>query len=102
MNIYERLWRGWPYLSFQCPRYSGQPWEVQGGDLARGASSQLPSRPGLHIDYHNDDDHNDIDDHDDDDHDDSYLFLPDALKELQHGEGRVGGAIIRPACELEL
>ena len=30
------------------------------------------------------------------------LFLPDALKELQHGEGGVGGAIVRPARELEV
>ena len=95
-----------------------------------GESSQLPSQPGLHIDDHYDDNHYnmmmttmifddqnddnndnideyDIDDHEDDDQDDiednaSYLFLPDALKELQHGEGGVGGAIIRPARELEI
>ena len=30
------------------------------------------------------------------------LFLPDALQELQHGEGRVWGAIVRPARELEI
>ena len=41
----------WQYLSFQCPRYSGQPWEVPGGGPARGASSQLPSRPGQDYEY---------------------------------------------------
>ena len=50
-NMYERLWRGWQNLSFQCPRYSGQPWEVPVGDPARGASSQLPSRPGHDYEY---------------------------------------------------
>ena len=30
------------------------------------------------------------------------LFLPDALQELQHGEGGVWGAIVRPARELEV
>ena len=51
MHKQERLWRGWQYLSFQCPRYSGQPWEVPGGGPARGASSQLPSRPGQDYEY---------------------------------------------------
>ena len=30
------------------------------------------------------------------------LLLPDTLKELQHRQCRVGGAIIRPARELEM
>ena len=31
-----------------------------------------------------------------------YLFLPDTLEELEHRQGRVWGAIVRPACELRV
>ena len=85
------------HLSCQCRHCSGRPWGVPEGDPAMGESSQLPSRPGfilmitmmrittftiMLMTMLN-------------------LFFPDTLQKLQHGEGRVWGAIVWPARELE-